>query len=272
MIKISKCLPLVIAGLLFGATLPSNAQVVPVITDDFESYSPFQVCPNYLTDIQVYPIHGTNNSQGLRSFMNSFDSKDSLVIDWVKPLPSAYIAFDFRMMEASALYPNIPATLDNGDQFSLRYTSDNQTWITLQNWKANNFTPITAFTHIQLSVPPCDSAKFKFVITRTGNPNDYFVDIDNLDISNNYVGLGAAAPANELSVSPSPFNDFIRIQAPLARAYQFELIDMHGKLVASGELSGDETLVRTSDLPIGSYMVYITGADRVKTFRVIKAQ
>ena len=258
--------------LLISGAKASMAQVVPVLTDDFESYTPYQVCPAYNTDIQVYPTHGTNGSQGLRSFMNTFDSKDSLLINWISPLPSAYIDFDFRIMEASALYPNIAATLDAGDQFSLRYTPNNQGWIVLQNWKASNFTPTTSFTHVHLPITACDSAKFKFVITRTSNPTDYFVDIDNLDISNYQVGVASTIENTDLKISPSPFSDMLRIQAPVTKNYDFELIDLHGQVIEKGNITGGEVSILTATLPAGNYMVRVTGADRIKTFRVIKAK
>ncbi len=257
--------------LLFLLTA-SLSQSQPVLVDDFESYPPYQLCPNYSTDIQVYPTHGTNSSQGLRAFMNSFDSKDTLLINWIKPLQSAYVDFDFRMMEASALYPNIAATLDTGDQFSLRYTTDNQSWVVMQNWKVNNFVPTTAFTHVHLPMPPCDSAKFKFVVTRSTNPTDYFVDIDNLDISNSTTALPATPVTSDIRISPSPFNDYLRIQAPAARAYSYELIDLRGTVVESGDIQDGETLIRTQHLADGNYMVRINGTDRVKTFRVAKAR
>jgi hypothetical protein len=253
---------------LISISICSSGQAV--LVDDFESYPGYQVCPAYTTDIQVYPTHGTNSTKGLRAFMNTFDSHDSLVTGWLQPLPSATIFFDFRIMEASALYPFIPATLNAGDLFSLSFTTDGQQWTILRTWSAANFTPITAFTRETVQLPACDSARIKFTVSRTNNPVDYFVDIDNLDVSNNPTGI-EESPKNELArVYPSTFTDQFMIHTESNRSCDFVLTDLQGNMVCEGVTTGNLTSVRTGVLSQGIYLLRLSDALHSDVFRLIK--
>ncbi|MFM8431607.1 MAG: T9SS type A sorting domain-containing protein [Bacteroidota bacterium] len=257
--------------LLFSSSLfEANAQIIPVITDDFETYPGYQVCPGYTTDIQVYPVHGTNSSKGLRAFMNSFDSKDSLLTSWLKPLPFAIFGFDFRIMEASALYPFIPATINAGDHFTILFTTDGQQWITLEDINSTNFTPATAFTHLDIPVPACDSARFKFLVTRTNNPIDYFVDIDNFDLSNYLVGINQPDGLETARAYPTVFDDQFTLESSESTPYPYELSDLHGKQVKNGFSTGKFTHIETTELSTGNYQLRIFGKKSIRTFKLMK--
>jgi hypothetical protein len=248
------------------------AQLVLLLSDDFESYAPYQVCNNYTTDIQVYPTHGTVSSQGLRAFMNSFDSKDSLITGWIAPLNTpAVIEFDFRIMEASALYPFIPATLNAGDQFSLSYSTDGQQYNNLATWDASNFTTVTTFTQVSLPVPLCDSARFKFLVKRINNPTDYFVDIDNLLIYSGTNSISENDESNLLSAGPNPFNNELLIRAN-NHTSEYELLDLGGRIIHSGTISTKNELLNTSDLPQGNYFLRIKENDESSIIRLVKTK
>ncbi|MFM2135150.1 MAG: hypothetical protein RL021_550 [Bacteroidota bacterium] len=252
----------------------ASGQLLLLLSDDFESYAPYQVCNAYTTDIQVYPTHGTNSSQGLRAFMNSFDSKDSLLTGWIKPLnlPDNRIEFDFRIMEASALYPFIPATLTAGDRFSVLYTTDNQNYVTAGHWNAANFTPVTNFTHANLTIPSCDSARFMLLVTRTNNPNDYFVDIDNLLIGNFSAGISPLPPPDVIAASPNPFKDVLVIRTTQAEGFAYSLFDLEGRLLRSGNTAASEGELYAADLPEGNYLLKVRSGDKEKVFSLVKSR
>lgn len=251
----------------------TQAQITSLLFDDFESYASYQVCNGYTTDIQVYPIHGTNASKGLRAFMNSFDSKDSLVTGWVGPFDTAataYFQFEFRVMEASALYPNMPGYWNSGDQFTLSYTTDNIHFTNLRTWNASNFNPTTLFTTVNLTLPTVDSARFKFLVTRTNNTTDYFVDIDNLNIGFAYVGLSAPPSNQTVGPFPSPFSDYLRVTDPSGKGFRYDVMDLLGNVKLSGKCDTGTVTIDTEELPAGSYLIRMNGPQIVKTYRVQK--
>ena len=112
-------------------------------------------------------------------------------------------------MCSSDLYPFIPAALIAGDRFSVLYTTDDQNYVTAGSWDAANFTPVTTFTHVNLTIPSCDSARFLLRVTRTNNPDDYFVDIDNLLIGNFSAGISTLPLSDVFVAGPNPFKDVL---------------------------------------------------------------
>ena len=250
----------------------THAQLVSLLSDDFESYAPYQVCNGYTTDIQVYPTHGTTSSQGLRAFMNSFDSKDSLVTAWINPLNQAgtTLEFDFRIMEASALYPFIPATLQPGDQFSISYSTDGQVYTDLAAWNNANFTTVTTFTRVSLSVPSCDSARFKFRVTKVNNPTDYFVDIDNLLIFYGTSGVSENNPKPTFAALPNPFQYQLTIKNYRGENCDYELMDLQGRKLIGGKSNEQEIVISTTELPAGSYLLHLKTDDVSNVYTIIK--
>lgn len=267
-------LPLLISALTLLSPLFASGQLLLLLSDDFESYAPYQVCNAYSTDIQVYPTHGTNSSQGLRAFMNSFDSKDSLLTGWIKPLnlPDNRFEFDFRIMEASALYPFIPATLNAGDRFSVLYTTDNQNYVTAGTWSATNFTPVAIFTHANLIIPSCDSARFMFLVTRTNNPVDYFVDIDNLLIGNFSAGISPYPLSDFFAAVPNPFTDVLMIRTTQPEEFSYSLFDLEGRLLRNGNTVAAEMRLNTGDLPEGNYLLRVRSGEKEKVFSLVKSR
>lgn len=257
---------------IFSFTSSTVGQIVTLLTDDFESYAPYQVCNGYATDIQVYPTHGTNSSQGLRAFMNSFDSKDSLVTGWISPLNQAgtTLEFDFRIMEASALYPFIPATLQPGDQFSISYSTDGQVYTDLSSWNNNNFTTVTAFTRVSISVPSCDSARFKFRVTKVNNPTDFFVDIDNLLLFYGTSGIGENNSRLNFTAAPNPFRDQLKVRNNQGAECDYALMDLQGRRIISGKSDNQDLTVPTADLPAGSYLLLLKTNEESVVYRVLK--
>lgn len=252
----------------------SSGQLLLLLSDDFESYAPYQVCSGYTTDIQVYPTHGTNSSKGLRAFMNSFDSKDSLATGWLKPLnlPDNRLEFDFRIMEASALYPFIPATLNAGDQFSVSYTTDGQNYLIAGSWNASNFTPVTAFTHANLTIPSCDSARFLFRISRVNNPVDYFVDIDNLLIGNFSAGISPYPLSDLFWAGPNPFNNVLMIRTTRTDGFAYSFFDIEGRLLRSGRTDAAEEVLNTFEMPKGCYLLRVKSGEQEKVFNLVKSR
>ena len=73
-------------------------------------------------------------------------------------------------------------------------------------------------------------------------------------------------------VAPNPFKEQLRIANYESRGEMaYELLNVNGQLVRAGSLQPTETVVETSDLAQGVYILRLsTSQDAVKTFRLVK--
>ena len=73
-------------------------------------------------------------------------------------------------------------------------------------------------------------------------------------------------------VAPNPFKEQLRITNHESRGEMaYELLNVNGQLVRSGSLQPTETVLETSDLAQGVYILRLsTNQDAVKTFRLVK--
>lgn len=83
----------------------------------------------------------------------------------------------------------------------------------------------------------------------------------------------AAAPLEEgVQAYPNPFQDQLHIQLPTAdHAWGIELIALDGRVLKSKQLIEDNsTILNTSDLPHGVYLLRLSSGQQIEVLRVVK--
>jgi hypothetical protein len=98
--------------------------------------------------------------------------------------------------------------------------------------------------------------------------------ISGLSFHSGNVSVSPVASASGFfSVYPVPANDFIsvkRLQMTEGRQ-NYQITDIHGKIVKSGEISTDDELLDLANLPCGIYFLKIThNASRNEIFKILK--
>ena len=74
-----------------------------------------------------------------------------------------------------------------------------------------------------------------------------------------------------VTVAPNPFTTQLRLVNPAGIAAAYELVNVSGVLLRSGEVSTSETIIDTTDLPAGLYFLRIGGQNDAKRIvRVIR--
>ena len=74
-----------------------------------------------------------------------------------------------------------------------------------------------------------------------------------------------------VTVSPNPFTTQLRLVNPAGIAAAYELVNVSGVVLRSGEVSTSETIIDTTDLPAGLYFLRIGGQnDAKRTVRIVR--
>ena len=74
----------------------------------------------------------------------------------------------------------------------------------------------------------------------------------------------------EMSVQPNPTAGELTISMPTELSAQAQVFDAQGKLVIDNSNVSNGSILNLSNMTTGVYMVRITAADSVQTFRVVK--
>ncbi len=248
----------------------SNAQTYPFY-DDFESYTAFQVPSAYPGNIQVRLVHGTNNSQGLSSFMNTFTTKDSATSPLIGPLSSASgLGFDWRIVSTIGS-SFVPANLVAGDHFTASISNDGINFQDILDIDHLTYVASTDFNHYTFDIGAFigNNIYVKFTIKRQNNPDDYYVDIDNLSVSDTTLntGINFRNASKELIVYPNPVRNRLMIETDV----EFEnigdviIFDLVGKEIIHESISSlSKGYIDTSSLKSGYYNIAIGTKNNVK--------
>lgn len=241
----------------------STAQTYPFF-DDFESYPAFQVPAAYPGNIQVRLVHGTNASQGLGSFMNTFTTKDSATSPLIGPLTSSSgLGFDWRIVSTIAS-SFVPANLISGDHFNVSISDDGVNFQDILLIDHLNYVPSTDFVHFNIPMATFAGRDIyvKFTIMRQSNPDDYYVDIDNLSASDTTIGTGfiSSELSSSFEVYPNPVQSCLKIipDAKIEKNDRLVIFDLSGSEVLNLAYSEMESgLLDVSFLKPGYYTIVI---------------
>ena len=255
-----KSLRILIIAVISTLSLTSaKAQTFPVF-EDFESYTAFQVPTDFTGDISVYLTHGTFRSKGLASNMNQFNTNDSIITPPYGPIDGGTVLlFDWRIVLGN-LYPNLTVNLVQGDEFEVLGSSDGVNYQSLTLVDVTNFVPDTNFTSASLSLNifAGDIITLKFRVQRGNNPDDYWVDVDNILMFD--VTSVAALTSKDISFFPTIVSDRLNFQLSKPINGAVEIYSMTGKLVKTERIEdASNGSFDLSGLAAGSYIVKLLG-------------
>lgn len=261
---------LLISFILFAVpVLFSKAQTFPVF-EDFESYNAFSVPPGFSGDINVYLVHGTNRSQALASNMNTFNTKDSIITPLYGPVDGgAVLIYDWRFA-SGILYPTQTISLVPGDAFETYISDDGVNYQLIASVDQSNYVPDTTFStnSAVLNSFAGSNIRLKFVIRRGNNPEDFWVDIDNILILD-VTSIGAITN-KDISFYPTIVTDRLNYTVSRKIKTGVEIYSMNGqkvKVEAMDTESGGS--IDVSGLASGSYVLRLLGNQNV-TYRFEK--
>ncbi|MEO0311521.1 MAG: Secretion system C-terminal sorting domain [Bacteroidota bacterium] len=252
------------------------AQLFP-FSDDYESAPAFNVPPNYTGDITVYLTHGVNAGKSLAAYMNSFNSKDSILSPIIGPITTqSSLSFSFRTgMVVAGQYPVGAPNFTNDDALQIWIAENNGAFQLIQTYDNSNYVPTANFTNATIPLngnTAGSNIQIKFVVKRGISSDEYFLDIDNLVVSD-----PTATHAHDLSsvsIYPNPFTDFIILQNtninnPIT---QISIVDIIGKVVVSKQvdLSTNKLYIDTRSLKKGIYYLSYTVGTSTKKYKIVK--
>ncbi len=235
----------------------SYAQVFP-FSDDFESYSAFNVPTGYSGNITVYLTHGISQSKGLGGYLTNFSNIDSLISPLIGPVSAAAVLeFDWRIMDPF-LYPSTAATLAPGDNFDIFVSTDGATWNSIFNINSSNFSGATTFAHeiISLSAYSGQDILFKIQGLRANGSAEFFIDVDNI-----LIDIPGKIETNELSsfsFSPSPATQFVNFSNSTPLTGIIQIVDISGRIVLEKLVSNENSgMIDISSLSSGNYLLKV---------------
>lgn len=251
--------------ILFLGINSSTAQTFPVY-EDFESYSAFSVPPGFSGDINIYLIHGVNRSQCLASNMNSFNSKDSIISPLYGPIDGgSALLYEWRMaVNIASVYPAGTINLVNGDVFETYISRDGVNYDLIAQVDNSNYIPDTTFqtNSLLLSNYGGDNIRLKFVVKRGNNPNEFWVDIDNILIFD--VTAVASLTDKDLSFYPTIVTDRLNYTVNKKIKAGVEIYSMDGRKVGYDRIDTETGgSIDLSGLAAGSYVLKIYGNSSV---------
>lgn len=130
--------------------------------------------------------HGILNSYGLTAEMNSSNSSRYEVSPCSGPVTAnSSLSFAYRIVDVED-YPANATVLGAGDEMLVEISADDgYTYSTLYTINQSNHTASTDFRNVSLSLPAYtgDYLRVRFTVNRT--QGEFFVDVDNLMISDN---------------------------------------------------------------------------------------
>ncbi len=90
----------------------------------------------------------------------------------------------------------------------------------------------------------------------------------------NFLGVDDNAPKMEAAVYPNPVGSELHISVQEFTALQYALTDASGRLIESGTLQDELTLLKVESLAPGAYQLVLTNAENqaLKTFKLVKHQ
>ena len=107
---------------------------------------------------------------------------------------------------------------------------------------------------------------------------DYFVPT-NSEVSSVHIAIYLSGSPTEvvdtsacsIQVAPNPFRGLLRSSCKEVRNVRYVLLNAQGVLVRSGLLEARETLVNTTTLPAGLYVLRLTTEEGLtKVYRIVK--
>jgi hypothetical protein len=81
-------------------------------------------------------------------------------------------------------------------------------------------------------------------------------------------GIARVASPEPMNIYPNPATDFVKIDG-VAPSSWYSIIDLSGRVVASGNLSGDN-LVDITRVPRGMYLIRVSDKDTIRLSRLLK--
>ena len=75
---------------------------------------------------------------------------------------------------------------------------------------------------------------------------------------------------SQVSIAPNPFEAQLRLRHEVLEGATYELLNTAGQCLRTGVLTGAETVLETTDLPAGLYLLRVRLGGVSKTFRVVK--
>lgn len=104
------------------------------------------------------------------------------------------------------------------------------------------------------------------------SPNSFLSNAYLVKLSeSNLTDLENRGLAHEVSIHPNPVSDRLHISVDARfNGYDFQLLDLHGRIVCQGRLTATSFAISMADLPAGLYLFRLEG-DSVRTWKVIKA-
>lgn len=240
-------------------SVSTYAQVFPVY-ETFETYSPFATPPDFTGDITVYLIHGVGRSQALASNMNTFNTRDSIITPLYGPIDGgAVLLYEYRFANG-VLYPNQTVNLVTGDSFETYITTDGTNYQLIASVDQTNYTPDTTFMTNSLSLNSYagQNIRLKFVIRRGNNPDEYWVDIDNIFIFD--VTAVAGLTKNDFAIYPTLVSDRLNYTVSKPVKAVAEIYSISGQKVKSERIDTEKGgNFDLSGLTAGSYILRLTG-------------
>lgn len=260
---------------VFSLTQSTIAQVYP-FNDDFENATAFQTPAGYSGDITVYLVHGTGSSKGPTAFMNSFNAKDSLETPLIGTLNSnSGLSFDWRIV-SSTLYPSTTTSLVAGEEFSVLASANGGNYVSVFTVNSSNYTPTLDFAHVNIPLGSFAGSNItlKFLAKRSGsNPDEYFVDFDNLSVSDTSgtSGISTFNSPKGIELYPNPARDRVVVSWPGNTGAQISMYNILGKSVLEKNYeTGYSAELDIANLPQGVYYLKIQSGEIHRTLRFKK--
>lgn len=235
-----------------------KAQVFP-FSDNYESYTAFNVPPGYTGDITVYLTHGTLNSKALAAYLTSFSNSDSIIFPSIGPLSMfSVLEFDWRMMDPF-LYPSTAATLAPGDSFNIYISTDSTTWNRIFTINSSSFPGVTTFEKRILPLSSYAGEIIQVMIegVRANGSGEFFIDIDNVVVD----VPGSSNAIDNLtgfSVYPTPAFHYLNFTNEVPMTGNLKLVDNVGKIVYEKSLQNClSDQIDLTNLKAGNYHLIV---------------
>lgn len=203
--------------------------------------------------------------------LNPKDKKDYVVSNTMNTegQDEFYISFRYAYAERSSSGNDdqlrVQVSRDCGENWSTRKSIRGNTLITADRI-SSKFVPEEADWKIgiaKITNYAASGFRFRFEWTSGGGNNIY---LDDINVSNSALSVGDVLESN-LSVYPNPAQDVLYVEG--IASGDFNLINIAGKEVLSGQLKDGRNALNINEFPAGLYLLKVVAGDAVATKRIV---
>ena len=163
-------------------------------------------------------------------------------------------------------------------QCEIKLTKEGEGELSVVGYNAETLKTVEAGTQLKIEAKPAIGWKLTKLMAGRRNilPDQLFTVHSAVEVKATFEKIGTPNSVDndsalaEVIVAPNPFMSLLRITGYEGREAHYEIVDIQGRAWGSGRLQSGETIIDTTELPAGIYLLRLLTQDETSTLRILK--